>query len=101
MPEIYGTVYGIEFHSVGKLYQYTSSEQLLKQGDYVLAMSEFGLDVGKVMYGPVETRIDDTKEELKPIVRVMTDEDWETDAKNKEESEAAMKTCQELIKKHS
>jgi len=101
MPEIYGTVYGVEFHPVGKLYQYTSSEGLLKQGDYVLAISEFGLDVGKVMYGPVEIRIDDSKEELKPIVRVMTDEDWETDSKNKEEAKEAMKTCQELIEKHS
>lgn len=101
MPEIYGTVYGVEFHPVGKLHEYTSSEQLLQPGDSVLAMSEFGLDVGKVRFGPVEMRIDEIEEELKPIVRVMTEEDWQINRKNKEEASSALATCQELIEKHS
>jgi cell fate regulator YaaT (PSP1 superfamily) len=101
MPEIYGTVYGVEFHSVGKMYVYSSSEAVLKPGDFVLAMSEFGLDVGRVRFGPVEMRIDELKEELRPIVRTMTDEDWETHRKNKEEAASAMQICQDLIEKHS
>lgn len=101
MPEIFGTVYGVEFHPVGKLHEYTSSEALLKPGDFVLAMSEFGLDVGKVSFGPVEMRIDEIGEELKPIVRQMTDEDWATYQKNKEEATSAMATCQEFVEKHS
>lgn len=101
MPEIYGTVYGVEFHTVGKMYEYSSSEGVLKTGDFVLAMSEFGLDVGKVRFGPVDMRIDELKEELRPIVRMMTDEDWETYNKNKEEAISAMRICQDLIEKHS
>ena len=101
MPEIYGTVYGVEFHTVGKMYEYSSSEGVLKTGDFVLAMSEFGLDVGKVRFGPVDMRIDELKEELRPIVRMMTDEDWETYNKNKEEAISAMRICQDLIEKNS
>jgi cell fate regulator YaaT (PSP1 superfamily) len=101
MPEIYGTVYGVEFHTVGKMYEYSSSEGVLKSGDFVLAMSEFGLDVGRVRFGPVDMRIDELKEELRPIVRMMTDEDWETHRKNKEEAASAMRICQDLIEKHS
>jgi cell fate regulator YaaT (PSP1 superfamily) len=83
------------------MYVYSSSEAVLKPGDFVLAMSEFGLDVGRVRFGPVEMRIDELKEELRPIVRTMTDEDWETHRKNKEEAASAMQICQDLIEKHS
>lgn len=100
MPEIYGHVYGVEFHAVGKLSKYTTVDLQLRPGDRVIAMGEFGLDVGTVRYGPVIMRIDQLSEEIKPILRKMTEEDEEIYRKNQEDSEKAFGICKELIKKH-
>lgn len=100
MPEIYGTVYGVEFQPPGRLYYYTAAEENLRPGDYVLAMNEFGLDVGKIRMGPVSVEMDHFDEELRPILRLVQEEDWETHKQNVADAEEAMETCKELIDKH-
>ena len=101
MPEIYGTVYYVEFQPVGKLTRYTAGEEILNEGDNVLAVTDFGLDVGKVRYGPVNQRIDDKPEAVEPILRILTAEDWDIHNKNQEDAKEAYSLCASLIEKHS
>lgn len=99
--ELVARVYGVSFLPVGKIIYYSEIDEEIKKGDLVLAMTEFGLDVGKVEYELREKRIDDIGYELKPLVRKLTKEDIEIYKENIKDSREAFWKCKKYIKQYN
>lgn len=91
MPE----VVGVRFRPCGKIYDFLSDIDV-KLGDYVIVESEFGLGIGKV----VKDRhfVEPTGRNLKKIIRIAGDDDFNTLKQNEELKKEALSFCLERIK---
>ncbi len=98
--ELVAVVYGVEILPKGKIDYYSENGENIKPKDLVLVMTEFGMDVGKVIFGPREMSIEQVETELKPIIRKLTDEDLAIHEQNVRDAEEAAKICKEKIKEH-
>lgn len=90
-------VYAVEFLPFGKL-NYFSYEGELLPGELVLGMSFFGLEVGKVVWGPKEIDIEAKPLDVKIILRKLTPEDYLQYEGNQKEADQAFTLCKEKIK---
>lgn len=86
-------IYEVEFLPVGKLHLFTWKGTLSK-GDMVLGTSDFGLEVGTVVRGPLEQASNGS---VKPLVRKMSQEDIDTHHKNEIDAQEAFGICREKI----
>ena len=95
------TVIGVRFRTAGKIYYFDPAGRQIKIGDHVIVETARGIEYGYVVLGNRE--VDETKviPPLKPVIRMVTDEDRAIEAKNKEKEKEAFKICQEKIKKHN
>ena len=82
---------GIKFNSAGKAYYFGSDLADLKIGDFVVAESIRGMQVGVVAIEPVEISKYQSELELKPIVRRATEDDLLLYDENIKRAKAAMK----------
>ena len=91
MPEIVG----IRFKSCGKIYDFDAGNLTLQRGDKVVIESEFGLNIGSVVEPPHP--VDDSRKELKKVLRVVTDEDLRQKTANEKFEQEARSFCYERI----
>lgn len=93
-------VVGVRFRSAGKIYYFDPGKLEMETGNHVIVETARGVEYGTVLIAPKE--IDDSKvvQPLKPVIRVATEEDDKTEAKNKEKEKEAYKICLEKIAKH-
>ena len=89
-------VYAVEFHPVGKLH-YFSHEGELSRGQKVLGTSFFGLEVGTVVWGPREMDLESEKIEVKPLLRPLSEEDFQTEERNRKDAQQAFEVCKQKI----
>lgn len=94
-------VIGIRFRKAGKVYYFSPGENEIKTGDHVIVETARGVEYGYVVLGTHE--VDDKKviQPLKPVIRMATPADEETERRNKEKEKEAFKVCVEKIKKHN
>lgn len=90
---------GVRFRSSIKIYYFDPDNIELSKGDFVIAETERGLSIGKVVITPREIAPPAT--EVKKILRKATEEDIETLRKNFEDEKEAHKTCLQYIEKHN
>ena len=92
-------VIGIRFRKAGKVYYFSPGENEIKTGDHVIVETARGVEYGYVVLGTHE--VDDKKvvQPLKPVIRMATPADEETERRNKEKEKEAFKVCVEKIKK--
>ena len=93
-------VIGVRFRKAGKVYYFSPGEMEIKTGEYVIVETARGIEYGHVVLGTHE--VDDKKviQPLKPVIRMATEADEETEKRNKEKEKEAFKICLEKIKKH-
>jgi len=93
-------VIGVRFRKAGKVYYFSPGEENIKTGQHVIVETARGVEYGYVVLGTHE--VDDKKviQPLKPVIRMATEADEETERKNKEKEKEAFKICLEKIKKH-
>ena len=93
-------VIGVRFRKAGKVYYFSPGEEDIKTGQHVIVETARGVEYGYVVLGAHE--VDDKKvvQPLKPVIRVATEADEETERKNKEKEKEAFNICLEKIKKH-
>ena len=89
-------VIGIRFRKAGKVYYFSPGENEIKTGDHVIVETARGVEYGYVVLGTHE--VDDKKviQPLKPVIRMATPADEETERRKE-----AFKVCVEKIKKHN
>lgn len=91
-------ILSVRFKPCTPLYYFSSSEENIKQGDWVVAESEMGIYIGHVF--KVVGLQEGMKKPAKPIVRIALPEDFKQQQNNKELEKEALEFCTVEIKKH-
>ena len=93
-------VIGVRFRTAGKIYYFSPGKLHIKHGDKVIVETTRGVEFGTVVMGPKEVEDNEITQPLKPVIRIATEEDKQTEAKNKEKEKEAFEICLEKIRKH-
>ena len=94
-------VIGVRFRPAGKVYFFDPAGMDIKTGDHVIVETARGIEFGHVVLG--SRAVDESKviQPLKPVIRMATAADEETERRNKEKEKDAFDICLEKIKKHN
>jgi len=93
-------VIGVRFRRAGKIYYFAPGGHDVQQGDAVIVETVRGVEYGKVVMGPKEIPEEDVVQPLKSVMRIATEQDAQTEEKNREREKEAFKICLEKIHKH-
>lgn len=88
----------IQFQTAGKLYDFSTGDLEIVQGDQVIVETERGKSIGRVVKGPVEADHPGAAEEMKTILRKAVPEDLESAARNRAKEKDAFDFCLRRIK---
>ena len=94
-------VIGVRFRVAGKIYFFSPGNLEIRQGDYVIVETARGVEYGRVVSGPREVDEEDVIQPLKSVIRLATEQDEKTEAKNREKEKEAFRICREKIRKHN
>lgn len=93
-------IVGIRFRTAGKIYYFDPADFDLDMAMHVIVETARGIEMGTVLIPPKEVEDDKVVSPLKPVIRVATEEDEQTVARNKEKEKEAFAICKEKIIKH-
>ncbi len=93
-------IIGVRFRQAGKVYYFDPAGLEIKQGQHVIVETARGVEYGYVVVGCREVEDEKVVQPLKSVMRLATEEDDATEARNKEKEKEAFKICLEKIQKH-
>ena len=93
-------VIGVRFRTNGKIYYFDPKEYNVPEGCYVIVETARGVEYGHVVTGRKSVDEKSIPQDLKPIIRLATEEDSRQFEANKEKSKKAYDICLEKIKEH-
>ena len=93
-------VIGVRFKEVGKIYYFDPLDNKLSVGDMVIVETARGLECGEVAMENKEISDDKLEHELKPLIRIATEEDLRKQAENKLKEKEAARICEQKIANH-
>lgn len=93
-------VVGVRFRNAGKIYFFGPGEVKLRAGMHVIVETARGVEMGTVMTDPRDVSEEEVIQPLKPVIRIASEADEKTAAKNIEKEKEAFKICLEKIAKH-
>ena len=93
-------IIGVRFKSGGKQYYFDPRGQQVSPGQGVIIETSRGLEYGECAQGNTMVEDEAVVQPLRPLVRIATDKDLETVAKNHEKEKRAFTICQEKIAAH-
>lgn len=93
-------VVGIRFQRAGKIYYFDPLDYDLETAMHVIVETARGIEMGTVLIPPKEVDDDKVVQPLKPVIRIVTDDDEKVIEKNKEKEAEAYVICKEKIAKH-
>ena len=93
-------VCGVRFQEEGKMFYYNAGELTPSVGDYVIADTERGIELGEVMLGVTEMAEENIKGPLPALVRIATPRDVQQATENRAREQEAYAICQRKIAEH-
>ena len=92
-------VVGVRFKKTGKIYYFDPKGTTAKKGDNVIVETIRGLEFGSIV---IEKSLDESElnSELKPVIRIATEEDESINIDNRNKSKEAFIICEQKIKEH-
>ncbi len=93
-------IVGVRFRNAGKIYYFGPGNLSLHEGMHVIVETARGVEMGTVMTGPKDVEDQDVVQPLKPVIRIATEADEKTVARNHEKEKDAFQICLEKIAKH-
>ncbi len=93
-------IIGVRFRRAGKIYYFDPIGLEIKAGEHVIVETARGVEYGKVIIGTKDVEDDKIVQPLKPVIRVATPQDDETEKKNKEKERKAFEICKQKISEH-
>ena len=93
-------VVGVTFRRAGRVYYFDPGGFPLREGDAVITDTSRGHEFGVVVVGRTEVSGKEIGGPLKPVVRLATREDGESDASNREREREALGQCYQAILRH-
>lgn len=94
-------VVGVRFRNAGKVYYFDPAGIQIEAGNHVIVETARGIEMGTVILSQREVEDDDVVHPLKAVIRIATEADEKTVAKNKEREKEAFQICLEKIEKHN
>jgi cell fate regulator YaaT (PSP1 superfamily) len=88
---------GVRLREAGKIIYYDGGDLELHVSDYVVVESSSGLTVGRVVVAPDQVIINEFKDEVRPILRLATQEDVERHAELRRKAEDDAEKVREAI----
>ena len=93
-------VTGIQFEQNGKVYHYDTCGLEMRAGDYVIAQTDKGNDIGQVVLNTREMEENQLASPLKKIVRIATKDDIQHGSEIRMKEQEAFSVCQKKIAEH-
>ncbi len=93
-------IIGVRFKSGGKEYYFDPKGVTVKPGQGVIIETSRGVEYGECVKGNTQVEDSAVVQPLRTLVRLATQQDLDTVAKNRERETAAFKICQEKILEH-
>ena len=93
-------VIGVRFRRAGKIYYFAPGKHKVNRGDAVIVETVRGVEYGHVVLGPKEIPDEEVIQPLKYVIRKATEQDQQTEERNREKEKEAFKICLEKIRKH-
>ncbi|MCR5147483.1 MAG: stage 0 sporulation family protein [Eubacterium sp.] len=93
-------VIGVRFRPNGKIYFFDPLQYEIETGTAVIVETARGIEYGRCVLGRRQIKDEKLVAELKPILRLATEEDKKTAEANKEKSKNAFRICNEKIAAH-
>ena len=93
-------IIGVRFKSGGKLYYFDPKGIQVEPGQGVIVETAKGIEYGECLKGNTMVEDEAVVAPLRPMLRVATEEDERTVARNREKEERAFHICQEKIAEH-
>lgn len=93
-------VIGVRFRTAGKIYFFSPGKLRIKRGQEIIVETARGVEFGTVITGPKDVDDAQITQPLKSVIRIATEDDRRTEAKNREKEKEAFGICLEKIKKH-
>ena len=94
------TVIGVSFKRAGKMYYFDPNGLELHIGDQVVVETARGMECGDVVTEVRQVEEDEVVQPLKPVLRVMTEEDRQRVASNEKKEAEAFVIGQQRIAHH-
>ncbi|MDL2217042.1 stage 0 sporulation family protein [Christensenellaceae bacterium OttesenSCG-928-M15] len=93
-------VVGVRFRKAGRMYYFDPKDLEINGNDGVLVETAHGIEYGEVILTPREVPEEQIVAPLKEVLRIATDDDNATHARNMELEQEAFTICQEKIAQH-
>lgn len=93
-------IIGVRFRTSGKVYYFDPTGFSIEKGDHVIVETARGVEYGTVVLAPREVDENKVVSPLKPVIRIATQKDDETNMENKAKEKDAFEICLEKIAKH-
>ncbi|MDY0132512.1 MAG: regulatory iron-sulfur-containing complex subunit RicT [Desulforegulaceae bacterium] len=84
---------GVRFKPAGKIYDFETQIKELEPGNLVVVETEQGLGVARVIHPPSPRTLDPDEQEIKSVLRIVTDEDKKLIEKNNQHEKTAFDFC--------
>lgn len=91
-------VYGVSLGGEGKVYYFNGESLEIEKGVNVIVDTEKGTQLGKVMYKADNSKINISPSDMKNIIRVSTDEDYDTYLKNLASAKECLAEAKKIVK---
>ena len=90
-------IYGVVLKDEGKIYYFDGQDLDIEMNTYVVVNTEKGIQYGKVLQKVNPNQVKIPSSEMKEIVRVATEKDYDLYLKNLADADKAMKKARELV----
>lgn len=94
-------VIGVRFRTAGKIYFFSPGKLRIKRSQEIIVETARGVEFGTVITGPKDVDDSQITQPLKSVIRIATEDDRRTEAKNREREKEAFSICLEKIHKHN
>ena len=94
------SIVGIQLQKNGKIFYFDMNQLDVKPGDFVIADTARGIDLGEVVLGAREVDENTTPAPLKKLIRLATPQDIQRSTENRAKEKEAYKICQKKIAEH-
>lgn len=92
------TIVGIQFKGGGRMYYFDPLDYQFKRGDYAVVETVRGLELGQVIVGNRTVEDDEIEHELKPVIRMATEQDLIQDEKNQKQAKISFEIFKDYVK---
>ena len=94
-------VIGVRFRRAGKIYYFDPKDLTIEKGQHVIVETARGVEFGDVVIGNKHIPDEEVVQPLKPVIRIATEEDYQSEEENKKNEKSAFDICLSKIKKHN